>query len=192
MTRTKGTAKKRAAAKPTKKRNPAKRAKNHAAAKLAKKQPVAKQAKKDATAEPDTKRVRDPIHGLITFEDEDDKLVWSLLDCREFQRLRRIKQLGFSDLVYPGATHSRLAHSLGVFHNARRLLGIIKRHLGTGKFNSRRGTATLCAALLHDLGHGPFSHTFEGVQKGLGLKQKHEQWSAAIITGDSEIHTQLR
>lgn len=174
-----------------KKRSPAKRAKKHSATKPAKKRKPANRAKKHAVADPDTKRVRDPIHGLITFEDEDDKLVWSLLDCREFQRLRRIKQLGFSDLVYPGATHSRLAHSLGVFHNARRLLGIIKRHLGTGNFNSRRGTAALCAALLHDLGHGPFSHTFEGVQKGLGLKQNHEQWSAAIITGDSEIHTQL-
>lgn len=120
-------------------------------------------------------RIRDPIHGLITFANDDELLVWDLLNCAEFQRLRRIKQLGFSDLVYPGASHSRFAHSVGVFRNACRLLAVIKNSLGRGTFNEGRAIASLCAALLHDVGHGPFSHTFEGVQKRLGIGRKHEQ-----------------
>ena len=75
-----------------------------------------------------TIRVRDPVHGLIVFgdngdpeRDETDRIAWELLNTREFQRLRRIRQLGFCDLVFPGATHSRFAHSVGVYHMARRL-----------------------------------------------------------------------
>ena len=81
-----------------------------------------------------TQRIRDPVHGLIVFggsgdchRDRTDLIAWDLLNTSEFQRLRRIRQLGFSDLVFPGATHSRFAHSVGVYHMARRLAGVIAR-----------------------------------------------------------------
>ena len=76
---------------------------------------------------PGTKRIRDPIHNLIVFNNDDDTdaLAWKLINTPEFQRLRRIKQLGFSEHVFPGATHSRLAHCIGVYRNARKLVGVI-------------------------------------------------------------------
>ena len=76
-------------------------------------------------------RIRDPLHDLIEFGvNPFDQTLWKVVKTRPFQRLRRIKQLGFSELVYPGATHTRFAHSLGVFHTARLLMETIKRHLG--------------------------------------------------------------
>lgn len=123
-------------------------------------------------------RIRDPVHGLITFNGSDpfEVLIWRLLNAAEFQRLRRIKQLGFSELVYPGATHTRFAHCVGVFHTARQLISHLERLLGSD-FESEKAKVAVCAALLHDLGHGPFSHTFEGVEKANGRKKKHEQWT---------------
>ena len=143
----------------------------------------------------DTKeqRIRDPVHGLIVFSatSEFDQLIWRLLNKAEFQRLRRIKQLGFSELVYPGATHTRLAHSVGVFHTARTLVRLFRGMLGKG-FDRERGEVAICAALLHDLGHGPFSHAFEGVLKACGIMGKHEEWTADIIRCDTEIGRTLR
>ena len=82
----------------------------------------------------EVQRVRDPVHGLIVFgggsdpyQNETDLIAWRLLNTREFQRLRRIRQLGFSDLVFPGATHSRFAHSVGVYHVARQLVDVVER-----------------------------------------------------------------
>jgi HD superfamily phosphohydrolase len=137
------------------------------------------------------KRVRDPIHDLIVFDDanETDRLIWRLLNCREFQRLRRIRQLGFSEFVFPGATHTRLSHCIGVFHTAREILSVLKKLVGT--VDHRRVCISLCAALLHDLGHGPFSHVFEGVCRDLGRKKKHEAWTSEIILGDTDIHRVL-
>ena len=135
-------------------------------------------------------RILDPINGLIAFnhEDETDALVWTLLDYAPLQRLRRIKQLGFAEFVFPGATHSRFSHSIGVFHMARRLTKVIQRQLGK-EFNSRRACAAQIAALLHDLGHGPFSHAFEkSEEKRLGGQQKpHEDWTIDIIQNDPDI-----
>jgi hypothetical protein len=109
------------------------------------------------------RRIRDPIHDLIIFDaqNDDDQLIWRLINTREFQRLRRIRQLGFSELVFPGATHSRLAHSIGVFNTARELLSVIEK-VDPTKIPAERRTACLCAALLHDVGHGPFSHPIFG------------------------------
>jgi len=127
-------------------------------------------------------RLRDPVHGLITFREKNplDKLAWLLLDTPEFQRLRRIKQLGPADFVFPGATHTRFAHCVGVFHTARGLLDVIKREIGDTYCEERAEVAVL-AALLHDLGHGPLSHAFEDVQFKRGVKKKHEVWSSEII-----------
>jgi len=123
-----------------------------------------------------TQRIRDPIHGLIVFDDEGlvDECVWALLNTADVQRLRRIKQLGVSEFVFPSASHTRFAHSTGVFHNAQRLVGIIKREIGLkrveGEFNEERAKVALFAALLHDIGHGPFSHAFEEARKALAAE----------------------
>ena len=130
-------------------------------------------------------RVRDPVHGLITFRGNSrlDQLAWALLDTPPFQRLRRIRQLGVSEFVFPSATHTRFAHCIGVFHTARQLIGIIERELRREDKDLDHGRADVAviAALLHDVGHGPFSHTFEGVQKARKVDKRHERWSADII-----------
>lgn len=73
-------------------------------------------------------RIRDPLHNLIAFDEKQfDQALWRVIQTPDFQRLRRIKQLGFSELVYPGATHTRFSHSLGVYHIAKRLLEIIRQ-----------------------------------------------------------------
>lgn len=123
---------------------------------------------------------RDAIHGDISVQ---DPTVLDLINSAEFQRLRRIRQLGTSFISYPGAEHTRFAHALGVYHLMQRAL----RHLqGRGQADLSPGDQTLacCAALLHDVGHGPFSHLFEKVSGS-----HHEQWTVRIITSpDTEIH----
>lgn len=147
------------------------------------------------SAGPKSQRIRDPIHDLIQFDNETDRLIWRLLNCSELQRLRRIKQLGFSDYVFPGATHTRLAHCIGVFHIARQLLQVIQNW--PKKFDEDRARITLCASLLHDVGHGPFSHVFEGVGKALSgrrilpTRKKHEDWTSEIVLGDTEVNCVL-
>jgi HD superfamily phosphohydrolase len=137
-------------------------------------------------------RIRDPLHNLIEFRaDEFENALWQALQTSPFQRLRRIKQLGFSDLVYPGASHSRFAHSVGVFHTARQLMRVIKDHLGR-HFELSKARVALAAALVHDLGHGPFSRTFEQVGRRLGFKlADHEQVSDLLIR-NSEVSGALR
>jgi HD superfamily phosphohydrolase len=136
-------------------------------------------------------RIRDPIHSLIEFDDSDvESALWQAIQTRPFQRLRRVKQLGFSDYVYPGASHSRFSHSVGVFHTARQLLRVIQQR-STTPYKRRQAETALAAALLHDIGHGPFSHAFESVGKKLGLKlARHEYVSEALIRG-SEISAVL-
>lgn len=136
-----------------------------------------------------TQRVRDPVHGLIVFREDNllDQLAWRLLDTPEFQRLRRIKQLGVSEFVFPGATHTRFAHCVGVYHTARQLMDIIERETKRHgqEPNKDRMAIAMIAALLHDVGHGPFSHTFESVRKAQGDTKRHEQWTAEIIRSSS-------
>lgn len=139
-------------------------------------------------------RIRDPVHNLIEFgatkaTEELELVLWEIIKTRPFQRLRRIRQLGFSELVFPGATHTRFAHSIGVFHTARLLLGAIERSTSrTGTvFGGNRAQHALAAALVHDVGHGMFSHAFEAVGKALNLPlAKHETVSDQLIR-DSEI-----
>ncbi len=133
------------------------------------------------------KVVRDPIHNLIAFHDTEwDRLLLKLIDCREVQRLRRIKQLGFSELVFPGANHSRFAHSLGVLHVAKKFLEQFDRVTGKPLTKEQR-TFVLAASILHDIGHGPFSHAFEKV-----TDRKHEAYTRDIILDPStEVHQVL-
>ncbi|MGH6877806.1 MAG: HD domain-containing protein, partial [Rhizomicrobium sp.] len=136
-------------------------------------------------AEPKRQRVRDPLHNIIEFDEGDgfERMIWRLIRTAPLQRLRRIRQLGFSDFVFPGATHSRFVHSLGVFHTARQLLRIVRRDVANRPDARVNGEAALAAALLHDVGHGPFSHAFEplGKQFGWKLLGKHEDHSVALI-----------
>jgi HD superfamily phosphohydrolase len=136
-------------------------------------------------------RVRDPIHNLIEFRaGEFEDAMWRVIQTRPFQRLRRIKQLGFSEMIYPGATHTRYAHSLGVFHTARQLMAVIKEN--QTEFKQTKAERALAAALVHDVGHGPFSHAFEefGIANGLRLAS-HEAVSDRLIR-DSEIADVLK
>jgi hypothetical protein len=132
-----------------------------------------------------SKRLRDPVHGLIVFDDSEpvDLLALQLIETAEFQRLRRIRQLGVSEFTFPGAVHTRFAHSIGVFHTARQLVQVINREMRRiGKPpEPKKADVSLIAALLHDLGHGPFSHTFESAQRWRGVAKRHEQWTAEMI-----------
>jgi HD superfamily phosphohydrolase len=133
--------------------------------------------------------VRDPVHDLIEFSMRDfDQMCWRIIQTQPFQRLRRIKQLGFSELVYPGASHSRFAHSLGVFHIARLLATVIQNIRGEG-YDALRARQAIAAALVHDLGHGPFSHAFQEVFESLGI-DAHESMSARLIQ-ETDIRDQL-
>jgi uncharacterized protein len=133
------------------------------------------------------KVIRDPVHNIITFENtECDRLLLDLINTREFQRLRRIKQLGLCDMVFPAANHSRFAHSIGVMQNARQFLDRISRL--SGKIDKNHRMLVCVAALLHDIGHGPFSHAFEKV-----TGDSHERRTLEIIRDDStEVHQLLR
>jgi HD superfamily phosphohydrolase len=109
------------------------------------------------------KVIRDPIHGYIKL----DKLTLSLIDSPLMQRLRRIRQLGLSNLVYPGANHTRFEHSLGVMHLASMLTD------RTESVSQDEKDELRVAALLHDIGHGPYSHVTEGLMKHY-TRQQHE------------------
>jgi HD superfamily phosphohydrolase len=128
-------------------------------------------------------RIRDPLHNLIEFPaNAFNDAMWRVIQTREFQRLRRIKQLGFSELVYPGATHTRFAHSLGVFYTAQKLMTVVERNLGLSVYEPNKAQAALAAALVHDLGHGPYSHAFEDVGKKLKLAMAdHEKVTDMLI-----------
>ena len=117
----------------------------------------------------------DPLHGAIRLERRDpvEALAIALIDSAPFQRLRRIRQLGTAFLTFHGAESSRFTHSLGVLHLARLALNHLVRH--HPELEPHRGVL-LAAALLHDVGHGPLSHSGEEMY---GLH--HESWSGRLI-----------
>jgi len=98
----------------------------------------------------------DPIYGLVSYPYE---FIYELIDHPYFQRLRRIQQLGMSSIVYPGATHTRFHHALGALHLCDRLISNLK--LKGITITPEEHEATLIAILLHDIGHGPYSHALE-------------------------------
>ncbi|TYR80216.1 HD domain-containing protein [Priestia megaterium] len=125
---------------------------------------------------------KDPVHRYIHVR---DTIIWELIGTAEFQRLRRIRQLGTSYLTFHGAEHSRFNHSLGVYEIVRRIIDDVFRD--RPQWNEDERLLCLCAALLHDLGHGPFSHSFEKV-----FHLDHEAFTQAIILGDTEVNRVLR
>jgi HD superfamily phosphohydrolase len=129
------------------------------------------------------KIIRDPVHDVIAFRLEKpvDALLYQLLNAAEFQRLRRIRQLGMASFAYPGADHSRYSHSLGVMETARKILDQLKTAF---KIDPEQEKVALVGALLHDLGHGPFSHVFERVSS-----IHHELLTARVIMDPaSQVH----
>jgi uncharacterized protein len=118
---------------------------------------------------------RDPVHGLIGFRGPDASLR-GILDTRAFQRLRRVRQMGFASLVYPGAEHSRFGHALGAFHVAGRVTSALALPPDVTR-------DVKAAALLHDIGHGPFSHAWEEAIGG----DSHEEWGRRIVVEDAEL-----
>ena len=125
---------------------------------------------------------KDPVHRYVHVR---DRVIWDLVGTKEFQRLRRIKQLGTTFLTFHGAEHSRFNHSLGVYEIVRRIIDDVFD--GRQEWDNGDRLLTLCAALLHDLGHGPFSHAFEKV-----FDFDHEDFTRAIILGDTDVNKVLR
>lgn len=134
--------------------------------------------------------LRDPVHGLVSFEGRRERLVEALLSTREVQRLRRVRQLGLASLVFPGAEHSRFAHAVGAAYVMSRLLSrIAETPEGRDLLDEESGDDAIAAALLHDVGHGPFSHLFEDV---LPRARSHEDWTIDGIRDEgTEVHRAL-
>lgn len=126
---------------------------------------------------------RDPVHDTINWKDEGavGGVISALIDAPEMQRLRHVRQLGMASSVFHGAEHSRFAHSLGVAHLARRMLSRIEPGA-----DERTRLSVASAALLHDLGHAPFSHVLERV---FGFH--HERYSQALIEDESSTVSQI-
>src|SRR6056297_3080412 len=126
------------------------------------------------------KIINDPVYGFINI---DDDFIYDLIEHPYFQRLRRIKQLGMTHLVYPGAVHTRLQHSLGSVYLMQSAIDIIrsKGH----EITNEEARAVKIAILLHDLGHGPFSHTLE---RKLIKDYSHEEFSMLMLEKLNNIY----
>lgn len=120
------------------------------------------------------KLIKDPVHGYIEVSGEELQVI----DTRAVQRLRRISQLPFVYLVYPGARHSRFDHSLGCMH----LAGEFARSLGLDEYKVR---VLRIAGLIHDVGHTPYSHLFEAILERAG--SNHEAMTARVLEEDPEL-----
>jgi HD superfamily phosphohydrolase len=142
--------------------------------------------------------LRDPVHGLISFSQRSagHRLLVRLIDTREVQRLRRIRALGLASLAFPGGEHSRFAHAVGSAHVMQRYLERVRSLADElpphDRIDSWWEAVALAAALLHDLGHGPLSHTFETVVPDARART-HEAWTTQIIMDpETEVHAVLR
>ena len=130
---------------------------------------------------------RDPVHNIIRLRTDsaEGRLMVRLVDSFEVQRLRRIKQLGLALFTYQGAEHSRFAHSLGALHLMTRVLDRLSERY---RISEESRAAARAAALLHDTGHGPFSHVMEKV-----LNFHHEEWTRrAVLSEETEVGQVLR
>lgn len=139
-------------------------------------------------------RVRDPVHGVIPVSDEEK----AVIDSPFFQRLRHVRQLGFGDMAFPGATHTRHAHSLGAMHVSSRLFDAVASRAGLSfAACARFRSAVRLAVLCHDIGHMPLSHASERIaplRRTLGLPEwlgraegqaTHEDYTAKLLLDSS-------
>lgn len=129
-----------------------------------------------------SKVFRDPLYGYVRVNDE---IIDELINSKEFQRLRRIKQLCGVSMVFHMADHTRFSHSLGAYELAREVLEKVSDV--KNELNDYEKIVFLCSALLHDIGHGPYSHSFEKI---FGIN--HEVMTINIILGDTEINKILK
>lgn len=125
----------------------------------------------------------DPLHGAITLDRQDpvEALLIEIIDTPAFQRLRRIRQLGAASLTFHGAESSRFTHALGVMEITRQAFDLL---LEVHPYLQPHRATVLCAALLHDVGHGPFSHTAEEI-----FETHHEDWTQRIVCEAPAIQT---
>jgi HD superfamily phosphohydrolase len=127
------------------------------------------------------KSVRDPLYGFINLSKREALLIGTPF----MHRLTRIKQLAHTYLVYPSAVHTRFEHALGALFMADRMCQCFE-------IEDERREIIRCAALLHDVGHGPFSHVFENIMvKVNDTEFTHEDVTCAIIKQDHKIHSIL-
>ena len=127
---------------------------------------------------------RDPVHNYITVN---HPVIYDLINSKEFQRLRRVKQVSTTVFTFHGAEHSRFSHCLGVYEIARRVTEIFDAKFPE-IWDSNENLLTMVAALLHDVGHGAYSHTFEKL-----FDTDHEAITQEIITSpDTEVNAILR
>ncbi|MFZ2576155.1 MAG: HD domain-containing protein [Lactococcus hircilactis] len=127
---------------------------------------------------------REPVHDFIHVNHQ---IIYDLINTAEFQRLRRIKQLGTASCVFHGAEHSRFSHCMGVYHIAKTITDHFSMQYPL-EWDPDENLVTQCAALLHDVGHGAYSHTFEGL-----FGTDHEAVTREIITSDqTEVNAVLR
>ncbi|MEM0283683.1 MAG: HD domain-containing protein [Sulfolobales archaeon] len=135
----------------------------------------------------DVKRVFDEVHGYI----ELDPLALKIVSLPIYQRLRRVKQLGVAEYVYPGATHTRFSHSLGVYHLMKLVSGILREYIEPDNI-----PLLYLAALLHDIGHLPYSHALETFYMNIilssGEKLDHEHMSSIVVREDPELKDLLK
>ena len=146
-------------------------------------------------------RIRDPIHGTLHLT----RAEINLIDAPAYQRLRMIKQLGLADLAFPGATHTRYAHGLGTMNNATRMFNQVSRFYDLQADDKERLRTTVrLAALFHDLGHAPLSHTTEAFMPSVeqlelgrwqegedGTRASHEDYTLKFLT-DSELTQRIQ
>jgi len=116
--------------------------------------------------------IKDPVHGTMQFTSAEDSWIKPFVDSPHFQRLRHIKQLGLGDFIFPGAVHTRFNHCLGCCYVASQIAQKI------GLADEER-QLVMIACLLHDIGHGPFSHTFEGLFTDKLIR--HEDWTPYFL-----------
>jgi len=137
--------------------------------------------------------LRDPVHGLVAFETDEERIVEELMDTAEVQRLRRIRQLGVASMAFPGGEHTRFAHAVGTAYVMKQLLVRLRRIHEELPYWQRittdLGRDALAAALLHDVGHGPLSHLFEDAIPGC---TNHEVWTERIVLApETDVHRVL-
>ncbi len=135
-----------------------------------------------ASMSEDEKVFKDPVHGYIYVH---DPVIWALINTKEVQRLRRIRQLGTASVTYPGGDHTRFSHSLGVYEVIRQILLAFERNNYAWPHHLDR--LAMVSGLLHDVGHAAYSHALEPV-----IGMRHERWSERIILDPTtEVHQVL-
>lgn len=138
---------------------------------------------------PGGKIIRDAVHGDIFVSNK----FLEIIDCPEFQRLRRVKQLSVANMLFPSADHTRFSHSIGTYHVMQLLITHFEKQFEAMNIdiNQNHNDIALAAALLHDIGHGPFSHAYEEIHPVKSQNIKHEEWTLNLIRKNGKLNSIL-